>query len=291
MNTESKYLLVSSANRKNKNKMKKIYLFVPQWQDSGLTKELYDGAWALNRYFKNKSTERLLEISVSDEEIPALENNIFGYKILLQQLSKIEDKLYSHSPEKIVTIGGGCGVEIPIVSYLSGKHADLTVLWFDAHGDLNTPETSPSKHFHGMPLRFLAEKQPGEIGSRYDTVPCENIILIGARDLDPPEKEFIDKNSIKVISHDIDSAIHDLGNGLNGKPVYIHFDLDVLDPSCYRNVKCPVNNGLEIKDITRLLKKIALKQNIVGMSILENLELDQKKIQVIDDLFDFCLNL
>jgi arginase family enzyme len=85
--------------------------------------------------------------------------------------------------------------------------------------------------------------------------------------------------------------MHELVNGLNEKPVYIHFDLDVLDPSCYRNVKCPVRNGLEIKDITRLLKKIALKQNIAGMSILENLELDQKRIRVIDDLFDFCLNL
>ncbi len=271
--------------------MKKIYLFVPQWQDSGLTKELYDGAWALKRYFKNKSTESLLEIFVSDKEKPVLENNIFGHKLLVKQLSEIEATINNHSPDKIVTIGGGCGVEIPIVSYLSEKYTDLTVLWFDAHGDLNTPETSPSKHFHGMPLRFLTEKQPGEIGNRFNTLPCENVILIGTRDLDQPEREFIDKNGIKVISNDIDSVIHELAEGHDGKPVYIHFDLDVLDPSCYRNVKCPVRNGLEIKNITRLLQEIELKQSIVGMSILENLELDQGKIRVIDDLFNFSINL
>ena len=74
-------------------------------------------------------------------------------------------------PDKILTVGGGCGIEIPIVSYFSEKYKNLDVLWFDAHGDLNTPESSPSKYFHGMPLRFLLEEiRNNDISSKFNKI-------------------------------------------------------------------------------------------------------------------------
>jgi arginase len=146
--------------------MNKTYLFAPQWQDSGTTNELYSGAVSLRDYLQSICNEAIDEIEIPEHQIPVIQNNILGYTIIEKQLSDIGTTLADRQSTKIIAIGGGCGIEVPIVSHLVQQYPDLQVIWFDAHGDLNSPESSPSKHFHGMPLRFIVERQQGEIGSR-----------------------------------------------------------------------------------------------------------------------------
>ncbi len=200
---------------------------------------------------------------------------------LKNQLNKISQKLHEEKPDKILTVGGGCGIEIPIVSYFSDKYKTLDVLWFDAHGDLNTPESSPSKNIHGMSLRFLLEEIPNnDISYKFNKINPQDVVLIGTRDLDKPEEEFIIKENIKIKNN---LNISELLNNKN-EYVYIHIDLDVLDPAIYKNVKCPSKNGLKIEEVIEIIKEVKNQKKIIGISLLENTETDIKKIELIDEI-------
>ena len=173
------------------------------------------------------------------------------------------------------------GLTLPIVSYFSEKYKNLDVLWFDAHGDLNTPESSPSKYFHGMPLRFLLEEiRNNDISSKFNKINPQDVVLIGVRDLDKPEEDFIFKENIKIKN---DSKISELLNKQN-EYVYIHIDLDVLDPAIYRNVKCPSKNGLKVEEVVKIIKEVNNEKKVIGISLLENTETNIKKIEIIDEI-------
>lgn len=87
-----------------------------------------------------------------------------GYKEVLKQLKNACTLIDGVKPDTIFTVGGDCGVELLSVSYLNKRYnGALAVIWFDAHGDLNTPASSPIKKFHGMPLRALLGEGDEEI--------------------------------------------------------------------------------------------------------------------------------
>lgn len=271
--------------------MNKLYLFVPQWQDSGVSKKLYKGAYSLKKYIQNISQVVFMDVKVDTIEKPVLSNKIFGYSIIIKQLSEIAQILKKNKPDKIVSIGGGCGIEVPIISYLRDYYSNLQVFWFDAHGDLNSPESSTSKHFHGMPLRFIVENQNNEISKNIHTIAVNNVHLIGTRDLDVPEEEYIIKNNINRIHVGVNYWV-DICKATNiSSPAYIHIDLDVINPIEYRNVKCPAANGLCINELVESIKYIKRKMNIVGLSILENTETNQNKIKKIEDILYEAINV
>ena len=98
---------------------------------------------------------------------------------------------------------------------LSARHDLLALVWLDAHGDLNTPATSPSGNAWGMPLRMIVDA---------GMVKPENVALIGARNLDPPEETFIAESGIHTGPDAVDRALEDCSC------VYVAFDVDSLDP-------------------------------------------------------------
>lgn len=272
--------------------MNNLILFAPQWQDSGKSNELYYGALALKEYFEfNYKIDFKNIIIEQNQKDDSIENNILSFHIIKEQLAAISEKCYKNNPERIITIGGGCGIELPIVSYLSSKYTQLNLFWFDAHGDLNSPESSPSKYFHGMPLRFITEKQSNEIGEKYSIVSPKQVCLVGTRDLDPPEVEYIHLNNISVIkpSNNILKEINE--NIKDKKNSFIHIDLDVLDPAEYKNVKCPVNKGLKISELVSIMRIINDKTNIVGISLVENTEKDLHQINKLKDVIKIMVKL
>jgi arginase len=270
--------------------MNTINLFVPQWQGSGISAELYNGAGILKEYFE-KNFRQFCEIDISLDTPLQTDHNILAYRTIIKQLKSISTVLQNNSPDVVFTVGGGCGIEIPIVSYLSSRYEDMDIIWFDAHGDLNTPESSPSKYFHGMPLRFLLEDIPGnDISSCYNRIACKDVILVGSRDLDKAEEEFINENHLKLMkpgSSDADPVdeFKKLQISSN-RHVYLHIDLDVLDPGEYKNVKCPSSNGYSVKNIARIIRTIRENRNIVGMSLLENTEENPEKLRILDELLE-----
>jgi arginase len=144
-------------------------------------------------------------------------------------------------PERPVVLGGCCCSHVGAAAGLSARHDDLAIVWFDAHGDLNTPETSPSGNEWGMPLRMILDA--GYVRAARTT-------LLGARNLDPPEVEFIREAAIRT-------------TGLPSGNVYVAFDLDVLDPADAVPFM-PEPDGMRLAEAEALLESIAARTTVVG---------------------------
>ena len=155
-------------------------------------------------------------------------------------------------PERPVVLGGCCCAHVGAVEGLATRYGRLAVVWFDAHGDLNTPETSPSGNPWGMPLRMLLDS---------GTVAPSDTVLVGARNLDPPEKEFIAATGLRMGSEDVDAALE----GVDA--VYVALDCDVLDPDEEITTHLPEPGGLTIAETAALLDRIAASRPVAGIGL------------------------
>jgi arginase len=137
-------------------------------------------------------------------------------------------------PARPLVLGGCCCSHVGAVRELARRHGRVAVVWLDAHGDLNTPETSPSGNDWGMPLRMLVDGG--------DVVP-RDVTLLGARNLDPPEIEFIATSGIRTELGDLPEA------------VYVAVDGDVGDPDEV-DVFMPEPNGVKLADLEALVAMV-----------------------------------
>jgi arginase len=145
-------------------------------------------------------------------------------------------------PERPLVLGGCCCSHIGAAQELARRHPGLSILWLDAHGDLNTPETSPSGNEWGMPLRMIIDS---------GAVPPERIRLVGARNLDPPELEYIASSGVQVTDCHLTA------------PVYVALDCDVLDAAEVASFM-PEPGGLSVAEVERLLRAVP---GVVGMGV------------------------
>ncbi len=161
--------------------------------------------------------------------------------------------LAAELPERPLVLGGCCCSHVGAVEGLAARHGRIAVVWFDAHGDLNTPETSPSGNVWGMPLRMLVDSE---------TVRPEDVVLIGARSLDPPEVEFIAAVGIHQEAHQLEAAL----DGADG--VYVALDTDVLDPEGEVVMFMPEPGGPSSAEVCAVLERIAASPTrLVGFGI------------------------
>jgi arginase len=140
----------------------------------------------------------------------------------------------------VVVASGDCLTALGTVAGLQAIGADPAVVWFDAHGDVQTPETSSSGYLAGMALRLLTGYRPELIASRLGLrpVPEDRIVLVGARDLDPPEVTYLDQAPIRR-RQVTDLSVADLPDG----PLYVHVDLDVVDGAQLPALRYPTPGG------------------------------------------------
>lgn len=169
----------------------------PQWQGSGLSNEVQIGAQTLRDYFHQTP---ILSVPPSDEPLSSL-HNIVAYQPLLTQLQNAKELHEQTQLEKLVLIAGDCAAEVAPIDYLNKLYGEqLTIVWLDAHGDLNTPENSESGHFHGMPLRLLLDGEFAGTNMKISSpILSSQVLMAGLRDLDAPENTFITENSIPVL--------------------------------------------------------------------------------------------
>jgi arginase len=253
----------------------------PQWQGSGSTDALKTGAETFLFYFKNVEIPL---IPLSDKAC-TLRNNVLAFDPILEQAHYFKEKIEDEGPIKISTLGGDCGIEIIPISYLNKLYKnDLCVLWIDAHADLNTPESSPSKTFHGMPLRtLLGEGNQEIIDVLYATIKPKQICYLGLRDLDKPEEEYIKENNITSIQEcaygKIENKLSEFAN------IYIHLDLDILDKSEFPHTLFPSSNGFRVAEVAKLLKKMKANHNVVGFCITESIA-NLEQLEIIRPILD-----
>ncbi|MFN2472057.1 MAG: arginase family protein [Gaiellaceae bacterium] len=146
--------------------------------------------------------------------------------------------LAAQLPERPLVLGGCCCVHVGAVEGLVARHGRVAVVWIDAHGDLNTPETSPSGNVWGMPLRMLVDG---------GTVRAEDVALVGTRRLDPPEEEFIERSGLHLGADRLSKAL------AGSEAVYVAIDCDGLE-ACEVVPFMPEPGGLLLEDAERLLR-------------------------------------
>jgi arginase len=156
--------------------------------------------------------------------------------------------LVSNLPARPLVLGGCCCSHIGAVEGLAARHERLGVIWFDAHGDLNTPESSPSGNEWGMPLRMIIDS---------GAVAASDVAVVGARNLDPPEVEYIAAVGI----HDDLQAVLDRVDR-----VYVALDCDVFEPSEVRSWM-PEPGGPTVTDVERDFGRIRASGALVGAGL------------------------
>jgi arginase len=168
-----------------------------------------------------------------------------------------------------LVLGGVCSTALGVVAGLDSPQ-DLGVIWFDAHGDFNTPETSPTGFFDGMPLAMLTGSgwdglRAGIEGLR--PVVEENVVLVGARDLDPPEQERLESSGVRWVrpGAPLEPALDALGERV--RDVYLHVDLDVLDPAEAQANRYAASGGPTAAELAAAVAEVASRFTIRAAAI------------------------
>jgi arginase len=178
-----------------------------------------------------------------------------------------------------LVLGGDHSVSLGSVAGVA-RHKSIGLIWIDAHGDFNTPETSPSGNVHGMVLSALAGyglPHMVNLGGFAPKVRPEHIALIGVRELDAGEKDLLRQADVHVYTmHDIDlrglstvveEALGRVAAGNEG--VHVSLDLDVVDPQQAPGVGTPVLGGLSFRETHLAMEMVAEARNLVSMDVVE----------------------
>jgi arginase len=272
-----------------------IYLFFPQWQGSGAIDEVYHGARLVHDALPTKLN--FVEVPVKPLHPLTLEQNIWGRAVLLEQLTQACAILRQQNPSNIFSVGGDCTVEIAPVSYLNQHYqGDMAVVWFDAHADMNTPESSPSKTLHGMPLRTLLGEGDAEmIQTMFSSLSPRQVFLVGAREFDPDETRYIRTNHVSLFSPENlaqnPGLLVDTIANAGFHNIYIHLDFDVIDPAEFPLTAFPTPNGLSIAQLMAALENLRDHFNVAGFSLLELAPGDKPSLAAIEPLLSMFTRL
>jgi len=166
---------------------------------------------------------------------------------LAAQTPAIADPL----PDRPVVLGGCCCTHIGAAAGLARRHGRIGVVWLDAHGDLNTPQSSLSGNQWGLPFRIILEDGHAAIG---------DCVLIGARSLDPSEQTFIAESALATSIDDLDRVL----GGVDG--AYVAFDCDVLDPD---EIACfmPQPGGISLDEAVAIVQGVSDRVPILGLGL------------------------
>jgi len=183
--------------------------------------------------------------------------------LLYQAIADAVDAAASRGARPLV-LSGDCTTAIGTVAGLQRAGLDPAVIWFDAHGDLQTMETTTSGYLGGMPLRILVGYRPelvaDAVGLR--VVPEERSVLVGARDLDPPEVDYLAGAAMRR-REVVDLSEEDFPDG----PIYLHFDADVVDGLELPGLRYPAPNGPGLSTVAAALHRVLATGRVVAFGL------------------------
>ena len=220
-------------------------------------------------------------IPIRDDAVPEpVSGNTY-----VEEISRICQAIYTLGRRVIekgdfpLFVGGDHSIAVGTVAAAGSGNDSLGLIWLDAHGDFNTPNTSPSGNIHGMPLAILmGEGHPSlvNVGRQGPKVLPENVVMIGLRDIDPAEKKRLKNSGITVFTmRDIDEqGISTVANKAvmkfaHMKRIHLTVDMDVLDPVEAPGVGTPVPGGITYREAHLLMEILADSKKGGSMDLVE----------------------
>lgn len=216
------------------------------------------------------------------DKFQSAQNGLRNYEEILAYNEQLRQRVsesiaQNHFP---VVLGGDHSLAIGSVSAVSEHYKSLGVIWYDAHGDLNIAEESPSGNVHGMSLRVLAgegDEQLVQLGGFAPKVTPDRIVLIGMRDLDYGERAYIKEHNIKTYTMaDVDAlgikqVIQESIEYLKGRTdgVHLSLDVDALDPNETPGTGTKVSGGLTYRESHFALELLQQSGLITSMDLVE----------------------
>ncbi len=244
------------------------FVIVPQWQGSPSPRamRLAEGAAAIQ---EDLPAARTREVSVPLEAGDDQGTGVARFSSLQLVRERLADALgdiAAAGDGTAIVVGGDCAVSAAAVAHAAGRSpsahgGDLALVWFDAHPDLNDAESSPSAAFSGMVLRTLIDD---------GTVPAGRVVLAGARSWDEGEQAYAVEHGIRDVAVDAladPRTLVDAVVATGAASVYLHVDLDVLDPAELRGLLDPEPFGLAATSLVAAIAAIAERLPIAGATI------------------------
>jgi arginase len=208
---------------------------------------------------------------------------------LLEAGGQVDDALSGGNAP--VLLAGECSVAITTLSAALKNRPDAKVLWLDAHGDYNTPETSGSGYLGGMVLAGACGVWDTGLA---DPIDPARVVLAGIRDLDPRERELLEESPATVIGASLETLVY-TQNALDRAPIFVHLDLDVIDPEAFPTTQVPTPAGLPPDKLYDLLEAVAGESEVIGFEVtafdapddeLERQNAASVALHVLDPLLD-----
>lgn len=257
------------------------------FREGGLLKVLENMKWDVKDIGNITKEELQSEIDAEEAKKVDVKYEIPNIEILGVVNKHLCEKVHKESKEErfVLTLGGDHGVASGSIPGMLKTYPDLKLIWVDAHGDCNTPATSPSANYHGMPAgHVMGWFGKGDVKS-FDwldvQIPSKNVVFIGLRDLDEPEKKLLADHKVKFYTpYDIedkggmkfvvDEALAYLEADSNTKsPIHISWDVDGCDPSMIYGTGTKSRVGLNERESHYLLQRVAKTGNLVSLDMVE----------------------
>jgi arginase len=163
-----------------------------------------------------------------------------------------------------VVWAGDCLASIPVLAALQRSGKDPALVWFDAHGDFHTLETTLSNHPGGMPLAMIVGRGDQTIPEAVGLTPLseDRVVLVDARDLDPGEEEAVQGSGMAHIT-----ASTLVGRDLPSGPIHVHIDLDVVNPLEFPAHNYPVPGGPSLEQMRECMRYLRSTGRVAAASL------------------------
>ena len=223
---------------------------------------LIDGAEAIRGDLPRASVT-LIDVPLEAGE--SVQTGVQRASSLLRVQAAVADALLTHH-EPVVIIGGDCSVSVPAIGHIADD--DVAVVWFDAHPDLHSPESSPSGALAGMALRTVIGEGAAELTVR--PIAPERVVLVGARLHDDAEAEYLASSDIRTLSPEALTDVEALADAVvatGASRVYVHIDLDVLDPAEITGVSSAAPFGPSRAEVVDAIRALRARVPLAGATI------------------------
>jgi len=284
-------------------------ILIPDWLGNSIKNGVHKGPKALREailstelktYFVEEAIE--IEIPAPNPEHVKGEFEKVKYwpeiKQICQETKKEIIKIIDNQIIPVVFLGDDSSL-MGVLSGIANKYAnDFGLVYFDAHADINTPETTLTGRIFGMPLSHLlgfGNEKLIELNGNKPSLKAENILMLGTRSIDPGEAIFIKKHKIELFDPDKvnNSSSEDITDEIlkkfGDRKIFVHIDVDVIDPEESKATWTPVTNGIKANKLKDIVSILAKKGDVIGFCVSEynpRFDVDDKTKKIILDVLE-----